>query len=178
MKNVPGDLIVENGEKDRPQAQGMRDEREDGVRPGTSGHQAPAVARDKPPESPVREAAVEPARRTAGKFNRDLLLEKIGGNRELCGHLLNIFFEDTITHLQAIRSAHQVDKAEDVRFNAHTLKGAAGTIGAVNIQELAFRIEMAGKAKDLSAVPALLEELEAEFAGMKEELQPNGNTPL
>ena len=46
---------------------------------------------------------------------------------------------------------------------AHSLKGASGNLGAIGVAELAERIEIAGKARDVDGVDAMLADLRARY---------------
>ena len=51
---------------------------------------------------------------------------------------------------------------------AHSLKGAAATLGAERIASVALRLEQTGKSEDLSAGQDLLHELTKEMASLRE----------
>jgi CheY-like chemotaxis protein len=84
--------------------------------------------------------------------------------------LVEVFLKTSADRLAALREA---DARKDVRGFlriVHDLRGAAGTVGAVRMQELCGRIEEAGEAGLAEGGARLLEALEADFAGAREAL--------
>jgi CheY-like chemotaxis protein len=86
-------------------------------------------------------------------------LKRVAGNVRLYRSLLQQFVEKQATACsQIVDALRQGDRALAERL-AHTMKGVAGNIGIVKIQETASRVEKAIRENDGSA-PVLLEELE------------------
>ena len=54
-----------------------------------------------------------------------------------------------------------------LRLAAHSLKGSSGTVGAAGLAAICERLEQCGRDANLDGTPALLVELEAEFARVR-----------
>ncbi|HEY5550471.1 MAG TPA: Hpt domain-containing protein [Opitutaceae bacterium] len=93
-----------------------------------------------------------------------------GGDASFVVELIAMFGEDSPPRLEAIAAALAVADTGEVAKNAHSLKGTGANFGADKFRSLAQAIETAGKTGDLGSVPALLEELKAEFVRVKEAL--------
>jgi two-component system sensor histidine kinase/response regulator len=83
------------------------------------------------------------------------------GNEDLARRVLAAFLGDMPAQMAALNRAAAGADAESARRAAHTLKGAAANAGAVQVREVARRMEALGKAGDLGGVRALMPELEA-----------------
>ncbi len=60
---------------------------------------------------------------------------------------------------------------EQLKFNAHSLKGVVANFVAPEVQELARQLEMKGANKDLTDVESLFNELKEKSALVVEELK-------
>ena len=69
------------------------------------------------------------------------LLEITGGDRELSAAILRDFLDSTATDLARIEDALASGDADEVRRQAHRVKGAARTVGAREVAALAERLE-------------------------------------
>jgi len=138
---------------------------------------------------PVRlkdlEAALERARRPAatlpaidpGSLEELRALPDEDG-QSLLRSLILTFIEDAPSSLNGMRAALDLGDARAAALLAHGLKGASGYLGAHRLAELCGKIEYAGKAGHIDALPNLLTATNAELqrvltALMRElELQP------
>ena len=106
-------------------------------------------------------------------FNPSVLMEMLHGDEEMIASILKVFVEDTTVQLQALKQALDLGDNEKVRSRAHSLKGAAGNIGAKRMQSLAAQIEIAGRETNLTEaedlIASLLEQFEELKAILKEE---------
>lgn len=93
-----------------------------------------------------------------------------GGDASFVVELVVMFGEDSPPRLKAISAALAAGDAAEVAKNAHSLKGTGANFGAEKFRSLAQSIETAGKAGDLASVPALVDELNAEFVRVKNAL--------
>lgn len=92
------------------------------------------------------------------------------GNRGLLGKLQASFARDTPERLQALRAALAAGDADAVAFNAHTLKGSAANLGAVQVVRLCQQIESLPATPPAGIVEPLLAELEQGAARAQAEL--------
>jgi two-component system sensor histidine kinase/response regulator len=97
-------------------------------------------------------------------FDKSGALDRLGGDGILLNEIIGIFIEDAARQIgQLNRAAGQKD-AKVLREQAHALKGASGSIGALKMQTVAAEIEAAGKRGDLRSAAAMLPRLQAEFS--------------
>jgi len=87
-------------------------------------------------------------------------LEAVAGDKDLFAELIGMFVEDYPTRLRDIGAALESGDAETVERAAHTLKGAAANLGAVEVRELALEIEKLGKKGELEKARPYLADLE------------------
>ncbi len=82
------------------------------------------------------------------------------GNKEFQSELLLTFFEDIILRYRRLEESIQSKNLEKVINEAHTIKGASSSIGAVKISEEALAIELSGKHNDIENILQRLHNLE------------------
>ena len=88
------------------------------------------------------------------------LMESCEDDVELSIEVLQDFRETTPSRLSRLFAAVEADDPNLVRFEAHSLKGSARTIGAEALAVVGARLEEAGKRGDLSDAHVLLAETE------------------
>jgi CheY-like chemotaxis protein/HPt (histidine-containing phosphotransfer) domain-containing protein len=101
-------------------------------------------------------------------FQRSELLVRLGGEEELLLEIVGIYLDDVPKQLVRLREFAQRREAELFRDQAHTLKGASGNAGAVEVQATAARLETAGDQEDWGNIDRKLMELEAQFERFRE----------
>jgi HPt (histidine-containing phosphotransfer) domain-containing protein len=74
-----------------------------------------------------------------------------------------LFLEDTLSQLVALRGAVKTGDVHTLERIAHTLKGSCGNIGAVGMSEISAQLQNIGASKNPRHAPDLLRRLEAEF---------------
>ncbi|KAB0666219.1 response regulator [Oryzomonas japonica] len=118
--------------------------------PQESGSGAPVPLKISEPNLPV--------------FDRAGLLSRLGGKTELIGKFVALFRKGMDGNLAKLLAAAESRDAEGMRVNAHTIKGAAGNIGAPRIQDIARRIEETAREKRPVEALDLLPSLNNEYA--------------
>jgi len=96
-------------------------------------------------------------------FDRGGLLSRLGGKTELIGKFVGLFRQGMDGNLVKLLAAVENHDNEGIRMSAHTIKGAAGNIGAPRIQDIAHRIEEAGRDERLDEALALFPGLSGEY---------------
>ena len=96
-------------------------------------------------------------------LDREALLERVQGDEELAGELLEMFREDVHGRLKAIKQAQESGDMQTIILEAHTIKGAAGNVGANDLSEAALQVEKAAKDADQGTVASLIKQLEESF---------------
>jgi len=100
-------------------------------------------------------------------FDRLDLLERLGGEKEIFDNIIKVFLNDTPIRMDTLRSCMDAGDATGVGHEAHSIRGAAASLGAPVLSEIAFELEMAGKADDLKTIKALFGEFEKSFNELK-----------
>lgn len=96
-------------------------------------------------------------------FDRSGLLSRLGGKTELIGKFVALFRKGMDGNLTKLLAATENRDREGIRVGAHTIKGAAGNIGAPRLQDIARRIEEAARAESLAEAVDLLPRLNGEY---------------
>jgi len=102
-----------------------------------------------------------------GVFDRSGLQDRVEGDQELMKKVLETFLKDAPNQIRALSSACEDRDVDEIRRQAHSLKSASGTAGAVALQEVAHQIERAGAEGDLSRAVELALAVEGEFEKVK-----------
>jgi signal transduction histidine kinase/CheY-like chemotaxis protein/HPt (histidine-containing phosphotransfer) domain-containing protein len=117
--------------------------------------------------------------RTAGIRKKDLgpqfdeasLLDRLSGDRTLAQTIVRTFLADIPQRLVALRDYLHAGDAKGVTNQAHTIKGAAATVGCEGLRRLALALEQTGKASDLEAARPCFENLRDELDRLKKTLE-------
>jgi PAS domain S-box-containing protein len=115
--------------------------------------------------------AEEPSKAGTGAqqvWDEPALLERLMGDRAVAKVVLRGFLDDIPRQIANMRTHLDTGAAPDVQRQAHSIKGAAASVGGNSLCALAFEIEQAGKAGDLSAAAARMNDLESEFDRLRE----------
>ena len=108
-------------------------------------------------------APSEPAPTAGETLDSSVLAElrEIGGD-ELVHELMAVFVERTPERLRAAESCHAAGDAAGAAAALHSLRSAAGTVGARRLSELAGRLERAARGLGEAALAPGLVELRRE----------------
>lgn len=93
----------------------------------------------------------------------DQLLETIGGDREAFRDLVQSFLDEGPELVKRLQRAAAANEADGLRRAAHTLKGSAVDFGAVALARLCREIEALGRAGEVAAAAAKVEETVLEY---------------
>jgi two-component system, sensor histidine kinase and response regulator len=96
-------------------------------------------------------------------LDRDVILERVGGDVEFLQELAGLFAEDCPKLLTEIRSAIASGDARGLEHAAHTLKGSVSNFAAEPAREAAYRLEMLGRNGNLMPAPEACFALEYEI---------------
>jgi HPt (histidine-containing phosphotransfer) domain-containing protein len=100
-------------------------------------------------------------------FDEEEFLKRLMGDRQLGDVVVSGFLEDIPQQIRTLKQRLGEGDASLVGRQAHTIKGAAATIGAHALREVAFGLEEAGKAGDLNGAAGLVSRLEEQFERLK-----------
>lgn len=130
----------------------------------------------KPPETPKAEDA---ARET---LDYPWLLEKARGNKDFLARLFNAFVTDQPKSLAAVEEALLAKDLDRLGFLAHSLKGAAATMGAGELRAACLALEKSSKAGDEAEAErnyqAIKQAMDAVVQAMKSHLEKRGREPV
>lgn len=101
-------------------------------------------------------------------FNLEELLERTEGDEFLLKEMVRLFIEIFPELLDSMDKAIKEGETEGLRQNAHTLKSAAGSIGANRVFRAAYSLEQAGRENDVESAIKKFGELKFRL----EELKP------
>jgi HPt (histidine-containing phosphotransfer) domain-containing protein len=96
------------------------------------------------------------------------LLSEFGGDREILAELRDLFLDQAPPLYAAILQSMDGDNVPNMVKDAHSLKGACATYGALRLTAVCKVIELAGKAGDLETARAWRAVFVAEFAALKD----------
>ena len=99
------------------------------------------------------------------------MLERLMGDEELVGKILQGFLVDMPQQIQALRGYLEAGDAAGAERQAHTIKGAAANVGGESLRALALELEQLGKAGDLDSMSARLDTLDQTFAEFRKETE-------
>lgn len=107
-------------------------------------------------------------------WDRAGLVERLMGDEDLAGTILQGFLADIPRQIEALKGYLEAGDAAGVERQAHTIRGAAGNVGGNTLRTLAFELERAGKSGDLESIKPRLKELAASFAELKQAMKEDG----
>jgi len=117
------------------------------ARQGTEPNPAPAATNGEP----------------TAALDRSALLERVEGDMDLLGDLIELFKEDSVRQLAAIGDAIDKKQPDLLRRAAHTLKGTCGNLGATEAAATALELEKLAASGDLSRAHESLRSLEEQI---------------
>ncbi|OQX96427.1 hypothetical protein B6I21_01080 [candidate division KSB1 bacterium 4572_119] len=106
--------------------------------------------------------------RNGNSFDREMLLERLGGDEEFLSEILNTFMEQIPNDLKTIKKGIRNNDWAVIELSAHTLKGSAGNICASRLAEAALNLELASKEKKIEQAGNILETIREEFSKFKQ----------
>ena len=92
-------------------------------------------------------------------FNRSELLERLGGREEMLGRFIGMFTKNVAGYMELLHSGIELGDGEQIRIQAHSIKGAAANIAAHRVRESAFVLEKCGREGKLDGAAALFQQL-------------------
>jgi two-component system sensor histidine kinase/response regulator len=129
----------------------------------------PAVPKKVPPVPP-------PANEV---FDRDDLVRRLGGDKQMASQILKTFMQDAPNQLTTLREDLEAKDHAQAERHAHTLKGAAGNVGARALKDAAGRAQEAARAEDIDELSRTVEAIELELGNLQSLLSktPGGPAP-
>ena len=103
-------------------------------------------------------------------FDREEMLERLGGDTELLDDVLQVFLEECPRMLEEVRGAVNGGDPKLVRRAAHSMKGALLNISAVPAAAEASQLEELGSEERLAESAPVLERLHQEIERLQQVL--------
>jgi CheY-like chemotaxis protein len=140
------------------------------VRPG----EREAVTRTPPsqPGATTRREAAPPRIEGLPGIDSATGLRRVAGNEALYRKLLLDFHRDYASSIDRMRAAIRAELLTDAERQAHTLKGVAGNIGAMELHRTAQELDSALRLGDLGKAGSLLPEVERQLSLVIQGLEP------
>lgn len=95
------------------------------------------------------------------KWNKEFALEQAADDAELLEELLDIFKDSLQADLRLIEHGLDEGVAATVGSAAHSIKGAAASLGILGIQELALQLEKDSRAGRLDVARVKYQQLQS-----------------
>ena len=105
------------------------------------------------------------------KWDREFALEQAGQDEELLAELVQLFIETSVEDLGKIQAALSAGDAQGMADAAHSIKGAAASLGIEDIRKAAHEIEKAGRNEEIEKASGSLPDL-TNFFLITTNLQP------
>lgn len=91
------------------------------------------------------------------------LMSRIGHDEELACELMVLYLQDMPALIAELQYAVECRNAEQIALKAHSIKGASANMGASQVRQWAYSLEMCGKEGRLDPCDHLLFELHRSF---------------
>ncbi|MGB8658404.1 MAG: response regulator [Candidatus Zixiibacteriota bacterium] len=98
-------------------------------------------------------------------------LGRLDNDRAFCTEMIQEFLSHVPKQLQILEEAAKKGDAKMVEREAHSLKGAAGNLGARRIAKPALKLELLARTGDLSGAEELIHNLRIEFKYLEKYIQ-------
>lgn len=121
--------------------------------------------------APVERDRESKAAASASPVDLSRLRKITEDDTELECDLIRTFLRDSRQRVAALDDLVRNGSCRDIQRTAHALKGSSGTIGAMELQNLAQKIEEAGRAENLADAQESLPSLKTEFERVREYLE-------
>jgi len=104
-------------------------------------------------------------------YDKKAILDRIDGDTDLFRQLIKLFIQEVPNQIRQIKLAIKEKDPERITLFAHTIKGSAYNIRAMELKQVAFDIEQAGKLSDIHLAASKIEALENTFDKLNTELR-------
>ena len=101
-------------------------------------------------------------------FDHSDLLSRMMDNEELVKVVMDAFMAEASSLIQDIEQADTEKDPSSLTMAAHSLKGAAANISAIQLSDLSSKIEMASRDNDLETAKKLVPYVRPSFEKLKQ----------
>jgi two-component system sensor histidine kinase/response regulator len=95
-------------------------------------------------------------------------LDRFDGDNEFLEKMLQEFVESAPKQLEMLEGAIKKGDAKLVEREAHSIKGAAGNLGATGIADVSLKLELLARKTNLSGTNHVIAKLKTEFKRLEE----------
>ena len=92
------------------------------------------------------------------------------GKPDLLARVINIYLEDSLRLLEALRQALSQGNGDGLKLQAHSLKSSSANVGALRLAELCKELEATGEGKSMDGIHQRIARIEEEYASVRKEL--------
>ncbi|MFH1313232.1 MAG: response regulator [Candidatus Eisenbacteria bacterium] len=131
---------------------------------------AEVLSRWLPTEPPEPRRVTPPPSDGKEVLDREDLLRRLGGDEEMVQQILETFMQDAPKQLIALKQAVEANDITLAERHAHTLKGAAGNVGARALHNAAMKAQEAAERGDPGEISRMVEAVESQLAGLERAL--------
>jgi HPt (histidine-containing phosphotransfer) domain-containing protein len=110
-------------------------------------------------------------------WDRQKMLERLLDDEDLAKMIQDSFLGDIPQQIQTLKAFLASGDVSGIELQAHSIKGASANVGAERLQSVAFEMEKAAIAQDMTAAGAFMNDLERQFDHFKEVMQDDVITP-
>ncbi len=110
-------------------------------------------------------------RRAALIFDSDGLRSRMMNDTEVTRAVISLFLADMPKQMMELKGCLEAGRVAGAECQAHIIKNACANLGGEALRAVAFDMEQAAKAGDLSAVSARMAEMEEQFGRLKEAME-------
>lgn len=103
-------------------------------------------------------------------FDKDAMLDRLGGSKHLFNVVIKAFLEDAPRQIEKLKDFLEKGDVESAERQSHTIKGAASNVAGEALYIISADMEVAGHDKDLDAMTLKVASLEREFQRLQEAL--------
>ena len=100
-------------------------------------------------------------------FSWKRLLERFG-DEETAVEVVSIFLSDNIERFEGLTKAIEAGDIKQIKFFAHSLRGAGGNIGSKALWDIGTKMEQAAVQGDINSVTSCYDELKPVFEKLVE----------
>jgi len=104
-------------------------------------------------------------------FSFEVAEKRIPGGIKAVKQMVPMLISECAKQLDQIRAGLDEEDAKKVQRGAHTIKGSTDVFGAKRVVQVAKQLEEIGSNGDLTSAPPVLENLESEFAALREAIK-------
>jgi len=101
------------------------------------------------------------------RWNKDFALEQAADDTDLLQELIEIFKDSCANDFNLIKSGIVKQDAEQISSAAHSIKGAAASLGIEGIKDVVLEMEKDSRAGGIEVAKRLLPDLEILLAELK-----------